>query len=221
MSIVTFRRTPERMNHRLFVIPLLLLVPFSFLDRASEASAEPVPCTTYSIVGTVNDAREATAYLHFDDEPLAGHQVFAVFAGADVELPPSVLVTGPDGTATVSLPEGADAVSFSAESPLGGACVVGESSSIVPDVVPDVIVVSDTVGWPDVDLSAPFSSDPPAPLGAGFAPDGELPVTGPISPALPFAGVLVLATGWFARRLRGSGRSRGGVAPCRFPGIPL
>ena len=209
------------MNHRLIVAPVLLLVPLSIFGRTSEASAEPVPCTTYSIVGTVSDSREATAYLHFDDEPLVGHQVFAVFSGADVELPPSVLVTGPEGTATVALPEGANTVTFSAESPMGGACGGTASSDERPDIVPEIIVVSDTVGRPDVDISEPFSSDPQVPFGAGFAPDGELAVTGPVSPVLPFAGALVLATGWFARRLRGSGRSRGGVAPCRFPGIPL
>ena len=209
------------MNHRLIVAPVLLLVPLSIFGRTSEASAEPVPCTTYSIVGTVSDSREATAYLHFDDEPLVGHQVFAVFSGADVELPPSVLVTGPEGTATVALPEGANTVTFSAESPMGGACGGTASSDERPDTVADVVVVSDTVRRPDVDISEPFSSDPQVPFGAGFAPDGELAVTGPVSPALPLVGALVLATGWFARRLRGSGRSRGGVAPCRFPGIPL
>ena len=209
------------MNHRLIVAPVLLLVPLSIFGRTSEASAEPVPCTTYSIVGTVSDSREATAYLHFGDEPLVGHQVFAVFHGSDAELPPSVLVTGPEGTATVALPEGANTVTFSAESPMGGACGGTASSDERPDIVPEIIVVSDTVGRPDVDISEPFSSDPQVPLGAGFAPDGELAVTGPVSPVLPFAGALVLATGWFARRLRGSGRSRGGVAPCRFPGIPL
>lgn len=220
MSVVTFRRTPERMNHRLIVAPLLMLVPLSILGHPSEASAEPVPCTTYSIVGTVSDSREATAYLHFDDEPLVGHQVFAVFHGSDAELPPSVLVTGPEGTATVALPEGADAVSFSAESPMGGACGGTASSDERPDAVAEVVVVSDTVWQPGAD---PFDvASPPLPADRVGPPGtGPLAVTGPISPVLPFAGALVLAAGWFARRLRGSDRSRGGVAPCRFPGIPL
>lgn len=204
MSVVAFRRTPERMNHRLIVAPLLMLVPLSILGRTTEVSAEPVPCTTYSIDGTLSDGREATAFLHLDEEPLVGHQVYAVFSAADMEFPPSVLVTGPSGTATVSLPDGVNAVSFSAESPVSGACATGDE--------PDVVVVSDTVWQPGSEVSEPLSGDDPV---------RTLAVTGPVSPVLPIAAVLVLVAGWFAHRLRGSGRSRTGVAACRFPGIPL
>lgn len=204
------------MIHRLFVAPLLCLVPLSILGRVSEASAEPAPCTTYSIDGTMNDEREATALLHLADEPLVGHQVFVVFAGADIELPPSVLVTGPDGTVTVAVPDGANTVSFSAESPVGGACSGATSTEERPDTVPEVVVVSDTVWRPGSELAEPSSTDV-----VTSPPPGSLAVTGPTSPAVSVAAGLVLVAGWFAHRLRGSDRPDRGAPACRFPGIPL
>lgn len=206
------------MNHRLIVAPLLLLVPLSLLGRVPEASAEPVPCTTYSIVGSLNDEREATAYLHFDDVPLVGHEVFAVFSGGEAAMPPSILITDPAGTATVALPAGTNAVSFSAESPLGGACADADSSA-----GPAVVVVSDTVWQPGAEPALDLAvADPRGPAAEVVTSGtGRLAVTGPISPALPFAGALVLAAGWFARRLRGSDPGRSRPRACRFARIPL
>jgi len=174
--------------------------------------AEPVPCTTYSIVGTLNDERVATVRVHLVDEPLVGHRVFAVFAGDEMESTPAVLLTGPDGTATVALPEGADAVTFSAESPLGGACA-GDGS---PGTEPEIVVVSDTVGQP---VPEPAPRVPPV-VDESAGP-GLLAVTGPVAPELVLLGALFVVAGWFGRRLRGTETPDPGAAPCRFGGFPL
>lgn len=190
------------MNHRVFVACVLSLVPLSFLGQMSPASAESMPCITYSIVGTLSEDREVAARLHLDDEPLVGHQVFAVFSGTDAEYPPTVLVTGPDGIATVALPDGATAVSFAAESPISGPCSSGDAS--------DVVVVSDTVEQPGSEVTEPFSATDPA---------WPLAVTGPTSLVLPAAAVLALVAGWFVRRLRGADRPRTVAAACPVPRI--
>jgi hypothetical protein len=178
----------------------LLLIPFGVLGRASSASAEPPSCSTYSIVGTVDDAGVATAYLHFDDEPLVGHEVFVVFSGGVTDPAPAVVVTGPAGTAEVAVPIGVNAVSFSAESPVADEC--GGVSA--PNEQPEVVVVSDTVWAPGADPLSPTPEPGAALVEFDAHPEerGPLAVTGPVSPAIVVFGGLTLASGWFVRRLR-------------------
>jgi len=231
VSVTSVAGTPDAMNHRSSVA-VLLLVPVCALVRVDTASAEPVPCTTYSIVGTVNEAGEATAYLHVGDEPLVGHEVFVIFAGGEIDVPPTTLVTEGDGRVVLDMPDDAESVVFSAESPISSECS-GSGSA-------DPVVVVDQVSRPTNDVVFPPSAGPAdVAIAPGIEPvnevarsggaTGDLAKTGPFSPLLAVIALLLSALGWFARRLRGappdhpagSPRARARVWAGRFARFPL
>jgi hypothetical protein len=122
------------------IAALIGLVSPAHVGSARPVSAEPKPCATYEIEGTiepgldlmpdsvtgpVTDAgdqvlvREAEVYLHLGDVALERHQVFATFTGALNEMigDPVLLVTNGEGRASVDVPPGAVNVAFMTESP--------------------------------------------------------------------------------------------------------
>ena len=202
----------------------------STLSWVDGAAAEPVPCTTYSIAGTLNQSGGATAYLHQGDEPLVGHEVFVLIAGPGLDTAPLTLITDRDGRVSLDVPVGADSVMFSAESPITSPCARTWSA--------DPVVIVDQVNRPtsDFPLSSGGMSNPVVPVVVSGPADvgnpgeaGNLAKTGPFSPTLALTALVVVAMGWFARRLRGtppdhhagSGRARARVWAGRFARFPL
>lgn len=140
-------------------------------DSARAVLAEPKPCSTYEIEGTMDPKVEPSAqavittpdtttdktavqranvYLHLGDKPLVGHQVFATFAGSMNETlgEPVLLVTDEYGSATVEVPQGVVQVAFMTESPGSGNCSVSSESMNEPSVVAVTIPVQPTFDGP-------------------------------------------------------------------------
>lgn len=199
-----------------FVLPIALVVVGL---HASSATAEPSPCTTYQIDGFLDSPDRATALLHVDNRPLAGHEVFVQFVGpqsvSDVTSMPSMLITGPDGRVTVDLPAGVSSVVFAAESPVSAPCATDPNA--------DPLVVFDQVPRPTGDTLTPPGADPGVPVGPPEfpAPAANLATTGPFSPVVSLAGLLFVAFGWFVRRLRGHRRPNTRGWAGRFARFPL
>jgi hypothetical protein len=192
---------------KFLVLTVLLAVPGATIVHSSRVSAEPAPCTTYSIEAT-SDANSAEVFVHLASEPLVGHTVFATFDGV-TDATPIVLITDTEGRARVDLPSSATGVRFSTESPMSANCVTEAAS--------DTVVVSDRVGTPVGEVLPPIppgvvSSDD-GPHGPTGTATGPLATTGPWSPVVLVTATLTLVTGWFARRLRGS---KSASAPGRF-----
>lgn len=111
--------------------------------------AEPQPCVTYQIDGTMSSIepssleqkREAEVFVHFGEKPLVRHQVFVTFAGTLDQIlgDPVLLVTDELGRAKVEVPEEAVNVAFMTESPAPENC----SASI--GVAPEPVIVAATV----------------------------------------------------------------------------
>ena len=124
-------------------------------------SAEPRPCVTYEIEGTITSPEsspleqtpEAEVYVHFGDKPLVSHQVFATFAGANDQIvgEPVLLVTNELGRATVEVPQGAVNVAFMTESPAPENCTASTRLADEPVIVSATIPVQALVDWPLVD----------------------------------------------------------------------
>ncbi len=120
--------------------------------------AEPQPCVTYKIEGTIaapetlslDQKRVAEVYVHFGDKPLVRHQVFASFTGALGEIlgEPLLLVTDELGRATVEVLQGAVSVAFMTESPDATNCSESAVGSEEPVVVTADVVVSPTIDGP-------------------------------------------------------------------------
>ena len=114
-------------------------------------SAEPRPCVTYEIEGTIASPLERTpeaeVYVHFGDKPLVSHQVFATFAGANDQIvgEPVMLVTNELGRATVEVPQGAVNVAFMTESPAPENCTASTSLADEPVIVSATIPVQPSV----------------------------------------------------------------------------
>ena len=120
--------------------------------------AEPQPCVTYQIEGTIDapetksldQKREAKVYVHFGDKPLASHQVFASFTGALGEIlgEPVLLVTDELGRATVEVLQGATSVAFMTESPGPENCATNAEVAPEPVIVAATILVQPSVDGP-------------------------------------------------------------------------
>jgi len=125
---------------------------------AQPVLAEPKPCVSYQIEGTLDpiDAltlgatQTASVSVHFGDTPLKRHQVFASFIGSDDELigEPALLVTNDLGRGTVEVPQGTVNVAFMTESPGSTQCSGSNNGSDEPVVVTTNVVVSPTIDEP-------------------------------------------------------------------------
>ena len=125
---------------------------------AQPVLAEPKPCVSYQIEGTLDpiDAltlgatQTASVSVHFGDTPLKRHQVFASFIGTDDELigEPALLVTNDLGRGTVEVPQGTVNVAFMTESPGSSDCSGSTGGSDEPVVVTTNVVVSPTIDEP-------------------------------------------------------------------------
>jgi len=125
---------------------------------AQPVLAEPKPCVSYQIEGTLDpiDAltlgatQTASVSVHFGDTPLKRHQVFASFIGSDDELigEPALLVTNDLGRGTVEVPQGTVNVAFMTESPGSTYCSGSTRGSDEPVVVTANVVVSPTIDEP-------------------------------------------------------------------------
>ena len=125
---------------------------------AQPVLAEPKPCVSYQIEGTLDpiDAltprtvQTASVSVHFGDTPLKRHQVFASFIGSDDELigEPALLVTNDLGRGTVEVPQGTVNVAFMTESPGSSDCSETTRGSDEPVVVTTNVVVSPTIDGP-------------------------------------------------------------------------
>jgi hypothetical protein len=125
---------------------------------AQPVLAEPKPCVSYQIEGTLDpiDAltprtvQTASVSVHFGDTPLKRHQVFASFIGSDDELigEPALLVTNDLGRGTVEVPQGTVNVAFMTESPGSSDCSGSTGGSDEPVVVTTNVVVSPTIDEP-------------------------------------------------------------------------
>jgi len=157
--------------------------------------AEPQPCVTYQIDGTMSSMgpssleqkREAEVFVHFGERPLARHQVFVTFAGTldQVLGDPVLLVTDELGRATVEVPEAAVNVAFMTESPAPENCSESIGVAHEPVIVAATVPVQPSVDGPvgrdqgvtyaDIYDTAPYVSQ------TGDVPVSELAHTGPIS----------------------------------------
>ena len=129
--------------------------------------AEPQPCVTYEIEGTIDSPEsspleqtlEAEVYVHFGDKPLASHQVFASFTGAMGEIlgDPVLLVTDELGQATVEVLQGATSVAFMTESPGPENCAANAEVAPEPVIVAATVLVQPSVDGPvGLDLSLTY-----------------------------------------------------------------
>ena len=179
-------------------------------------SAEPRPCVTYEIEGTI-DSRESSAigqtheaevYVHFGNKPLVSHQVFATFSGANDQIvgEPVLLVTNELGRAVVEVPQGAANVAFMTESPAPENCAastrLGDEPVIVTATIPvqasvDWLVVDGPVGrdqgvtYADIYDTAPHLNQ----AGNINVPAPELAHTGPVSRVVVLVSTVIFAVG--------------------------
>ena len=174
-------------------------------------NAEPRPCVTYEIEGTIgspessplDQAPEAEVYVHFGDKPLVSHQVFATFAGANDQIvgEPVLLVTNELGRAVVEVPQGAVNVAFMTESPAPENCAastrLGDEPVIVTATIPVQPAVDGPVGrdqgvtYADIYDTAPNMNQ----TGNVDVPAAELALTGPVSRVVLLVSTVIFAVG--------------------------
>ena len=179
-------------------------------------NAEPRPCVTYEIEGTIgspesspfDQAPEAEVYVHFGDKPLVSHQVFATFAGANDQIvgEPVLLVTNELGRAVVEVPQGAVNVAFMTESPAPENCAastrLGDEPVIVTATIPVQPAVDGPVGrdqgvtYADIYDTAPnMNLTGVNETGNLNVPAAELALTGPVSRVVLLVSTVIFAVG--------------------------
>ena len=179
-------------------------------------NAEPRPCVTYEIEGTIaspkssplDQAPEAEVYVHFGDKPLVSHQVFATFAGANDQIvgEPVLLVTNELGRAVVEVPQGAVNVAFMTESPAPENCAastrLGDEPVIVTATIPVQPAVDGPVGrdqgvtYADIYDTAPkMNLTGVNETGNVDVPTAELAHTGPVSRVVLLVSTVIFAVG--------------------------
>ena len=179
-------------------------------------NAEPRPCVTYEIEGTIgspessplDQAPEAEVYVHFGDKPLVSHQVFATFAGANDQIvgEPVLLVTNELGRAVVEVPQGAVDVAFMTESPAPENCAastrLGDEPVIVTATIPVQPAVDGPVGrdqgvtYADIYDTAPnMNLTGVNETGNVDVPAAELAHTGPVSRVVLLVSTVIFAVG--------------------------
>jgi len=159
--------------------------------------AEPRPCPTYQIEGTIltplplppDHNHEAEVFVHLDKQPLVRHQVFANFSGATGQMlsEPILLMTNELGRATVEVPQDAVNVGFMTESPGPRDCSANLEVAPEPVIVTATIPVQPSVDGPvgldqgvtydDIFDTAPYVNQ----TGNVDVPASALAHTGPIS----------------------------------------
>jgi hypothetical protein len=177
---------------------------------AQPVLAEPKPCVSYQIEGTLdpNDAltlgaaQTASVYVHFGDTPLKRHQVFASFIGTDDELigEPALLVTNDLGRGTVEVPQGTVNVAFMTESPGSSDCSETTRGSDEPVVVTANVVVSPTIDGPVGQNNSVTYDEISGPVVGPKIPElsveaAELAHTGPISRGVLAISVVIVGAG--------------------------
>ena len=177
---------------------------------AQPVLAEPKPCVSYQIEGTLdpNDAltlgatQTASVYVHFGDTPLKRHQVFASFIGSDDELigEPALLVTNDLGRGTVEVPQGTVNVAFMTESPGSSDCSETTRGSDEPVVVTTNVVVSPTIDGPVGQNNSVTYDEISGPVVGPKIPElsveaAELAHTGPISRGVLAISVVIVGAG--------------------------
>jgi hypothetical protein len=177
---------------------------------AQPVLAEPKPCVSYQIEGTLdpNDAltlgatQTASVYVHFGDTPLKRHQVFASFIGTDDELigEPALLVTNDLGRGTVEVPQGTVNVAFMTESPGSSDCSETTRGSDEPVVVTATVVVSPTIDGPVGQNNSVTYDEISGPVVGPKIPElsveaAELAHTGPISRGVLAISVVIVGAG--------------------------
>ena len=179
-------------------------------------NAEPRPCVTYEIEGTIaspkssplDQAPEAEVYVHFGDKPLVSHQDFATFAGANDQIvgEPVLLVTNELGRAVVEVPQGAVNVAFMTESPAPENCAastrLGDEPVIVTATIPVQPAVDGPVGrdqgvtYADIYDTAPkMNLTGVNETGNVDVPAAELAHTGPVSRVVLLVSTVIFAVG--------------------------
>ena len=179
-------------------------------------NAEPRPCVTYEIEGTIASPKsspldqmpEAEVYVHFGDKPLVSHQVFATFAGANDQIvgEPVLLVTNELGRAVVEVPQGAVNVAFMTESPAPENCAastrLGDEPVIVTATIPVQPAVDGPVGrdqgvtYADIYDTAPkMNLTGVNETGNVDVPAAELALTGPASRVVLLVSTVIFAVG--------------------------
>ena len=177
---------------------------------AQPVLAEPKPCVSYQIEGTLdpNDAltlgatQTASVSVHFGDTPLKRHQVFASFIGSDDELigEPALLVTNDLGRGTVEVPQGTVNVAFMTESPGSSDCSETTRGSDEPVVVTANVVVSPTIDGAVGQNNAVTYDEISGPVVGPKIPElsveaAELAHTGPISRGVLAISVVIVGAG--------------------------
>ena len=174
-------------------------------------NAEPRPCVTYEIEGTIGSPKsspldqvpEAEVYVHFGDKPLVSHQVFATFAGANDQIvgEPVLLVTNELGRAVVEVPQGAVNVAFMTESPAPENCAASTRLGDEPVIVTATIPVQPAVDGPvgrdqGVTYADIYDTAPNMNLtGNVDVPAAELALTGPASRVVLLVSTVIFAVG--------------------------
>ena len=174
-------------------------------------NAEPRPCVTYEIEGTIGSPKsspldqmpEAEVYVHFGDKPLVSHQVFATFAGANDQIvgEPVLLVTNELGRAVVEVPQGAVNVAFMTESPAPENCAASTRLGDEPVIVTATIPVQPAVDGPvgrdqGVTYADIYDTAPNMNLtGNVDVPAAELAHTGPVSRVVLLVSTVIFAVG--------------------------
>ena len=179
-------------------------------------NAEPRPCVTYEIEGTIASPKsspldqmpEAEVYVHFGDKPLVSHQVFATFAGANDQIvgEPVLLVTNELGRAVVEVPQGAVNVAFMTESPAPENCAASTRLADEPVIVSATIPIQPAVDGPvgrdqGVTYADIYDTAPKMNLtgvnetGNVDVPAAELALTGPVSRVVLLVSTVIFAVG--------------------------
>jgi len=192
------------------------LLTLAQLGAEQPVSAEPRPCVTYEIEGTIDSAEsssldhtlEAEVYVHFGEKPLVSHQVFATFAGPDDQIvgEPLLLVTNELGRAVVEVPQGAANVAFMTESPAPENCSASVGTAYEPVIVAATIPIQPSVDGPvgrdqgvtyaDIYDTAPYVNQAGVnETGNVDVPAPELAHTGPVSRWLLTLSVVIFGVG--------------------------
>ena len=173
--------------------------------------AEPQPCVTYQIDGTMSSKepssleqkREAEVFVHFGEKPLVRHQVFVTFAGTLDQIlgDPVLLVTDELGRAKVEVPEEAVNVAFMTESPAPENCSASIGVAHEPVIVAATVPVQPSVDGPvgldqgvtyaDIYDTASYVNQ----AGNVDVPTSELAHTGPISRWVLTLSVVIFGAG--------------------------
>jgi hypothetical protein len=187
------------------------LLTFALFGAERPVSAEPRPCVTYEIEGTIDSVgtsaleqkRQAEVYVHFGEKPLVRHQVFATFAGANDQIlgEPVLLVTNELGRAVVEVPLGAVNVAFMTESPAPENCAVSVEAAYEPVIVTATIPVQPSVDGPvgpdqgvtyaDIYDTTPYVNQ----TGNLDVSAAQLAHTGPVSRVVLLVSTVIFAAG--------------------------